>query len=390
MTKRNDAAAVAAELLKQTGPGDVVARLEAARAEARLLRADLRNTRAELGRALEVGDLIRDAARAMSPPTAYPKPGKGKVKPSVALLSLVSDLQTGEHTEPKETDGWGRFNYAIADARMARLSERSLRYVDIQRSGYRIDECHVFLLGDMVSGDIHEELLRTNEVPPPVQAILAGRLVARHVSAMAGSFPRVVAHTIGGSNHSRLTKKYQFKGGTLNSYDYVAYQHAEALTTNYSNVAWKHYASKKPLVHIGRFGFLCAHGDHIRAWMGVPWYGMERDLGREARRRMQKIVEQLRRELPVTEGFDYGIGAHWHTPFVGPSFSYIVNGSLTGTTELDHTVGRHAPPQQVTAMLSQKHGWFAPTAWRLDDDGEAKLMADNAMDSVLGSMEANV
>ncbi len=216
-----------------------------------------------------------------------------------------------------------------------------------------------------------------------MQAVLAGRLIAQLASGLSNQFAHVILHGIGGSNHSRLTRKYQFKGGTLNSFDWVAYEYAAAVLARHENVRVNIYPSKKHVIDLAGWKFLCAHGDHIKAWMGIPYYGIARELGREALRRLEKIMEQLRRDLPVTEGFDYGLGAHWHVPFAGPSFKYIINGCLTGTTELDHTQGRHAVPQQVGALVSHKHGMFGPIAWRLDSPEEAELVGRDVRDEIL-------
>ena len=123
--------------------------------------------------------------------------------------------------------------------------------------------------------------------------------------------------------------------------------------------------------------------------MGIPWYGIERDLGRESRRRLDRLQEQLRRDAPVEGLMDYGLGAHWHTPFVGPSFRYLVNGSLSGTNEFDHSCGRHAPPQQVAALISPKHGLFGPVAWRLDTEEEARLVGTDSTGLFMGDRTAH-
>jgi len=349
------------------------ARLEAALAEARLLRREMRQLKRTLGRALEVRDVLASAAKTMTPPPRW-RARSRKSRPVVEMLVLFGDLHIGERIDPKETEDWGRYNYAIAERRTARYLGCLTRWADVLRAGYRIDRCTVVCLGDMISGDIHEELRRTNEFPPPVQAVAAGRLLAALVSGLAGRFRSVRVYGVSGSNHSRLSKRYQFKGGTLNSFDFVAYEHARALLTAHRNVQLRILPAKKHTVRIAGFWFLCGHGDHVRAWMGISWYGIERDLGREAKRRLERLMEQLRRELPVEGMMDYGLGAHWHTPFVGPSFKYLVNGSLSGTNEYDHSSGRHAPPQQVAALISPKHGLFGPISWRLDTPEEADLL----------------
>lgn len=337
----------------------------------------------KLGDALEVRDLLRSSARALQ---SVPIPQatvqlKGKTESSV--IALWSDLQTGEVINAKETEGFGVYNYAIAEARTLRYARGVAKHIATYRKSYTINRIDVFGLGDMISGDLHYELTATNEVPPPVQAILAGRLTAMLLQNLANVCHEVHFHGIHGSNHSRLTKKFQFKAGTLNSYDLVATEYAAALLANQRNVKVHVYPAKKQLVKIGKFNFLCAHGDHLKSFMGIPWYAFERDIGRESTKRQSKMRNQIRKGETPDGGFDYVLGAHFHTPFVGPNFRFIVNGSLTGTTEFDASAGRHAEPQQITALLSQNHGLHSINNWRLDAPEDMELVNQNVMQNIM-------
>jgi hypothetical protein len=362
---------------------DREARLEALQSERNSLRRELVEVKRALGRALDVRDMLAATTRSMGTPPRWRPRSSGR-KPAVTALVLFGDAHVGERTDPKQAEGWGQYCYAIAQRRTETYLRGLTQWITTLRAGYAIDDCAVVLLGDMTSGDIHEELVRTNEFPPPVQALAAGRLVAALVSGLAGRFRAVTVYGVGGSNHGRLSRKYQFKGGVLNNWDFVVYEHARALLARHTNVSLHVLPAKKEAVRIANHWFLCGHGDHVKSWMGIPWYGIERDLGRESRRRLDRLQEQLRRDAPIEGLMDYGLGAHWHTPFVGPSFRYLVNGSLSGTNEFDHSCGRHAPPQQVAALISPKHGLFGPVAWRLDTEEEARLVGTDSTGLFMG------
>lgn len=377
--KAVDPAEAIADLCDRADPQNLEARLAASRAEAAVLRNDARSLRVQLGEALEFGDRLCEYAAAIKLPPAW-KPPASRGKATVHLLAILSDLHTGEVTDVAETDGWGIYNPAILEQRIGNYSANLLKWTGVQRGGYSIQDCHIMLLGDMVSGDIHPELSVTNACPVPMQITLAGRAVAGFVASMAGQFKAVTVHAIAGSNHSRLTRKPQFKQGAYNSYDITAYEHARVLMRDVKNVTFHLYRAKKQVVEVAGHNWLCGHGDWIRAWMGLPWYGMVREMGREALRRLERVMEQVRNDEPVDQHFDYIAAGHWHVPFIGPNFNSIINGSVTGTNELDHTLGRHAPPQQVSALVSPEHGMFAPTAWRLDTGDEQALVGSNTID----------
>jgi hypothetical protein len=57
------------------------------------------------------------------------------------------------------------------------------------------------------------------------------------------------------------------------------------------------------------------------------------------------------------KGFHYWSTAHFHTPFFLEN-RHIGNGSLSGTSEFDHSQGRHAKPCQVAFLVHPKHHVF--------------------------------
>jgi hypothetical protein len=108
--------------------------------------------------------------------------------------------------------------------------------------------------------------------------------------------------------------------------------------------------------NIGKYTFLGEHGDTVKSWMGVPFYGIERERAREATRRMHD-----------GRGFHYLIMGHWHSPiFAGQADAagMIVGGCLGGTTAYDHSCGRISPPSQ-SGFLVGKRGAFGFVPFRL-------------------------
>lgn len=306
-----------------------------------------------LGAANELTNDIKTAVNAAEPYRKIVwriprKPGT----PVVPVLQL-SDWQIGEVVSCEETEGFGRFNYEIAERRVLDLTERFLRWVHTHRHGFRIEQCAVFGLGDWVSGDIHDELRRTNEFPLPVQTAKAGYLYGELLRRLDPHFSRVDVWDEGADNHGRLTIKGQFKMKALNSMSYLVRVIAQAYTKECRQLEWHTTKSMKLLAHVAGKRFLLEHGDTVKAWMGVPYYGLERERGREASRRMN-----------TDRGFHYQAVGHWHVPAI-ISGNIIVNGSLPGTNEYAHGTGRHARPTQVAYMVHPKYGVFDYTPFWL-------------------------
>jgi hypothetical protein len=78
------------------------------------------------------------------------------------LVLLWSDLHAAEVVSLEETRGINEYNWSIMEQRMedrsgGLLAHRPLRLQHL--------DAHVAMLGDMLSGDIHEELKVTNDRP---------------------------------------------------------------------------------------------------------------------------------------------------------------------------------------------------------------------------------
>lgn len=332
------------------GTEEVNAHLRAKNAQ---LEDQLVTLRTQLGGQREMAALVAEAVRAVTPYNrTYPKPRTLRKGQAVVPVFLDSDWHIGEVIQASETEGFGEYNFAIAKRRLLDITESELRWSTKQRNAYNIDEAVVIGIGDYISGDIHRELSVTAEFPVPVQAAEAGELFTERVRRIAAEFKRVRVIGVGADNHGRLTPKPQAKQKYQNSMSYVVHTIAKAKLEAIDNVTFEDATGMSHLATIANHRFLISHGDTVKAYMGTPYYGIGRALGREARRRMN-----------TDKGFDYQILGHWHVPAFIESQT-IVNGSLSGCSEFDHSQGRNAEPAQVAMMVHPDHGIFNITPFK--------------------------
>lgn len=326
------------------------------KAKSKTLESSVRALLSERGKYSELISSLKTAVQALEPIPALPiEIADGGSHSPIAAVVKVSDWQIGEVIQANETEGFGVFNHAIAEARVAKLAEKVLEWVNMHRkAGYNLRVLHVFSEADLVSGNIHYELEVTNEFPVTVAAAKAGNLLAWFVAQLAPHFDEVTVWEMSADNHGRLTRKNQGKQGALNNYSYLAHVIANEIMSKHTNLKIIMGEGTKLLANVLGKKFLISHGHHIMGQMGIPYYGMERDRAREA----------TKRALIPDKMFDYLSIGHWHVPAVIGN-NILVNGSLTGTTEFDHMQGRHASPAQVSFMVHPKHGMFDWTAWKL-------------------------
>lgn len=318
--------------------------LEKANADLRLKVGAQKELASELGAAVRAADPF--------PRYSYAKPqvSKSPVVPAI----MLSDWHVGEVIQKDEMEGFNEFNYQVAEDRIFGIVASFLNWVEVQRKIYNISTVSVLGLGDWVSGNIHAELLATNEFPLPVQTAKAGLLLGEVLVRLSPHFDEVNVDEVGADNHGRLQPKPQAKQKATNSMSFLVHTIANQYSAKQGNIHVTEAGGIKMVTEIAKHSFLMEHGDTVKAYMGIPYYGMNRERGREAMKRMG-----------TDKAFNYMALGHWHVPgFV--EGSVIVNGSLSGTSEFDHSVGRHAKPAQVAFMVHPKYGVFNWTPFNTD------------------------
>jgi hypothetical protein len=327
--------------------------------------SELKALKREAGSMKELMASVLTSVRAMEPLEPVPYRGASPHENELAAVLKLSDWHIGAVTPASATEGFGAFDWATAQTRVEYITQKFLGWIETHRRSFKIPKLYILSEGDMISGDIHYELQVTNEFPAPVAAVRAGSLLAKTVATLAPHFPEVHFSQINIDNHSRLTKKLQFAQGDENSWGYIVHAITNALLAEHTNIQFQVAPGIRQVVDIVGQKVLTEHGHVVKAWNGIPFYGIERLKGREADKRMRAMLEQERHEIDRLKrdiGFDYMSIGHWHTP--GWLNGIIMNGCLPGTTEYDHAAGRYAPPAQVSFLMHPKYGHFDLTAWR--------------------------
>jgi len=312
------------------------------------LRKRVEELKLEMGENEAFFDDVRRELEVVTPlsPVVITPPKESKVSAAMSAVLVLSDWHIGEYVEPDEIEEFNAFSWAIAQKRVYYLVKQFINWVNVERVTAKIDEVVILVNGDLISGDIHHELQVTNEFPSPVQCVRSGLLLAKAVAELAPHFKEVRVVCTTADNHARLTVKPQYKQAGLNSFGYMTAWIAKERLSSHKNVDFEISAKITTPVEIQGHRYLSSHGNTIRGWAGFPWYGADRKVAREAK---------ARRKMP-TKSFDKMIIGHFHVPL--KTMEYIVNGSLSGTTELDHGQGRHAEPCQVAWLQHPKYGEY--------------------------------
>lgn len=320
------------------------AELERLREENKRLKTELASQRRDEITRAQVWEHVTGLTQAkVEPPKWLARKGKHKGLLGVPI-ALWSDWHWGEVVRATEVNGANAYNLEIAHERAQRLTNTVIELLK-QHIGGQYDGIVVALAGDMVSGDIHEELSKTNEQAiMPVVVDLYGVLITA-ITRMADEFGAVYVPCVTG-NHGRNTKKIQAKERWATSFDWLVY----ALLA-------KHFASDKRVTidaaQASEIDFR-VYGHRYKLVHGDGWLGGDGQIG-PAGPTIRGRKRKQARDTSMGRGFDTLCCGHWHSLMQLPTL--VVNGSLKGMDE--YSLGRdfdYELPAQALWLTHPEHG----------------------------------
>lgn len=264
-----------------------------------------------------------------------------------AWLLLVSDAHAGEVVNPEEALGI-QYDWATAIKRIQDVFRQTKARVASRKSVP--GEIVVGVLGDMLSGDIHEELAISNEKHISDQCVEIAEVLAAEIIDLKAIFPKVRAVVMVG-NHSRLKKKPYYKG-KYNNWEFVMGHMIRGLCKLHDIEV----EVPRQLVHIEEInGYRVAmmHGDGVssNSFAGIPFYGMRQR--REAIQALLSSVGQERVDQLVMGHF------HQHLYWQGEC-DIIINGSIKGGDE--YIIGSRMSatmPRQLILEYDSDYGFVS-------------------------------
>jgi hypothetical protein len=318
--------AKAAAKVKQTGNPDVAGAAELTKTQRQkqeilLLRAQVRELAQEAVDTTRLRTLIHGIKETpLNPPKWLARKKATSVHGTPTLF--LSDLHWGERVFPAQVNGSNEYNLVIAHERLKRVITSSVRLLRDYLTGGEYDGFVLALGGDMVSGNIHEELRETNDAQILACVVDLYENLVPAIELLADEFGRVFVPCVVG-NHGRLDKKPRAKGAARDNFEWILYQFLYKHFLKDSRVTIVVSESLDYLYKVHNTTYLLTHGDQFRGGSGIsgpmtPWA-----LGDHRKRKRQDAIKQP---------YDVMIFGHWHQLFWGNG-GFICNGSLKGYDE---------------------------------------------------------
>ena len=313
-----------------------------------VLEKELAKAREESDERTAVKEIIGSLGERVSKLTApawltAPHTDKGS-SPGVPTL-FFSDLHHGEVVFPTQIGGVNRFNMSISRDRITHTVETAVYLLGIIDKKLNYPGIVAPLGGDLVSGNIHDELKESNEQPiMPAVLDLVTHLAGAY-RRLADVFGRVFVPCVSG-NHGRDTRKVYAKNRNATSFDWLICQFLsihfkdDPRLTFYipdgSDALYKVYGTRYNLTHGDQF----KAGDSIIGPLGPLTRGNQK--------------KQARNQA-INQEYEVLLAGHWHSYIHLERL--IVNGSLKGYDEYAYQGNfGFEPPRQGLWLTHPRYG----------------------------------
>lgn len=336
-------------LADNTPEARALAREQTKTAEARRERDSakqaLRTTEAELAAALARLHIVEGITSLDPRPPKWLTPARPKKAHHATVCAMLSDSHFDEVVNPDEIGGVNAYSRDIATIRLRRFFDNVCSISRDQMAGVTVDGCVLMLGGDLVGGDIHDELKESNEDTLPGTLLYWSEMIAAGVGQLADHFGKVHVPSVVG-NHGRRTRKPRAKARARDNFDWLLSHMVARLFADDPRVTFDIPDAPHTLVKVYGTTFRLEHGDSARGgsgWMGVLGPAMRRD---------QKVRTQAQ---AIDQGYDHLVIGHWHRlSWLG---NVIVNGSSKGLDEYAAVEGfGFEVPQQALWLVTPEHG----------------------------------
>lgn len=286
---------------------------------------------------------LKNQVEEMEPPPWLTKPLKHNDRPGVPTVFL-SDLHWAEVVDPKQINGVNKYNLEIANARLKRLAERTIRLCGIISPKFDYPGIVVPLGGDILTGNIHSELTATNECNSMPAVLDVFGALGSFVETMLTRFEYVFLPCVSG-NHGRDTHKIWAKDRHATSFDWLTYCFLAKHFENNPRVTFEIPDGPDAYYKIYGHSYCLTHGDQMKSSDSVigPIGPIIRGDHKKRSRNSQ-----------INMQYDTLLMGHWHQHMQLERL--IVNGSLKGLDEYAYAGNfSFEPPQQALWLTHPTH-----------------------------------
>jgi len=235
------------------------------------------------------------------------------------VILMLSDIQAGTKIDLAATGGLNEYNWSILEDQFQILLKSMISIITRMKRFCPIKTLNIAMLGDMVEGmgifigqaqhvdqDLYNQMFKLAD------------LLCKFICELLYLFDEIKITCIGG-NHGRIGKKGE--NPHFVNHDVYLYKYIETKLQNQKQVKFDVPLAWWRVIEIQGYKFLLLHGDDIRQWNSIPYYGIDR-----ADARWTTLLSAY--EIY----FDYILMGHFHAQTELPRVrgEKIINGAWPG------------------------------------------------------------
>ena len=259
---------------------------------------------------------------------------------------MLSDLHLDEVVDLAEMDGINEYNREIAERRLHRLVEATVKLLKRYVAGVELDGLVLAILGDIITGVIHDELARTNEAPPSASIVYWVPVLASAIRYLRDQLQVPIHVPAVDGNHDRFYGKPHHKQRAVTSLAWIIYNWLADHLDGEEGITFSLTTSAEQIVPVYNTRLMLSHGDSFRSAGGVG--GLYPSL-------LKWLFRRHRQYTQTRQDFDYALIGHWHSTLYGQDF--FVNGSLKGYDEYAKALGfDFETPKQSLFLVTPERG----------------------------------
>jgi predicted phosphodiesterase len=310
------------------------------------LRERIRRQDREIEKLTKLFGLLERIDRANVESPRWTRQYKGKAgKRGIATYQL-SDTHFDEVVNPAEIAFINAYDRRIAELRLRRWVDKGIALARDYISGIEYDGAAIFATGDILSGDIHEELKESNESTVYDAAVHWTGQLSAAIRLMADEWGKLhIAVVVG--NHGRNSRKPVYKHRAQSNIEWLMWRFLAREFAADKRVTFQISDSMDLTVRLYGTNYLITHGDEFRGGSGIQGARAPLALGQHRTGVRQQATQQ-----PM----DYMVVGHFHQ-YQPPSQGLVMGGSLKGYDE--YAFGkrfRPEPARQAFWVTSPEYG----------------------------------
>lgn len=259
------------------------------------------------------------------------------------IVALLSDVHLEETVKPESTNGLGKYSVEIAESRFDQYFRVLLHLIELEQKNTRIDNLVLALLGDFISGDIHDELLETCSLQPMEAILKAQDCIASGIDYLLQNSKLRITLVCHSGNHARTTKKTRHTTEPGHSLEFFMFNNLRRLYRNEKRLTWIIPESYLSYLTVYDMRLAFHHGHNVKYAGGVGGITIS----------MNKAIAQWNR----SQRADIYCCGHFHQVFDGGQF--VVNGSMIGYNAFAVAIkAAYERPAQVMFAVHSKLGKY--------------------------------